>query len=123
MSDDEKSTKKRPAEDSKSEDSDSDDGWIGPSLSEAAPVKKKKILPFENVYLENLPSSETYERSYMHRDVVTWCLSSGITGFVVTGSVDGHVKFWKKQEVGIEFVKHFRAHMGSIKYMTINRSS
>ena len=119
MSDEEKTSAKRPAEDT-NEEEDSDDGWIGPTLSEAAPVKKKKILPYESVYLENLPNAETYERSYMHRDVVTWCLSSGSTGFVVTGSVDGHVKFWKKREVGIEFVKHFRAHLASIKHMTIN---
>ncbi len=26
---------------------------------------------------------------------------------MVTGSQDGHVKFWKKQEEGMEFVKHF----------------
>jgi hypothetical protein len=32
--------------------------------------------------------------------------------FIITASVDGHVKFWKKQEEGIEFVKHFRAHLG-----------
>lgn len=30
----------------------------------------------------------------------------------MTASQDGHVKFWKKQESGIEFVKHFRAHLG-----------
>ena len=80
------------------DDEDSDDGWIGPTLSEAAPEKKirKKVLPFENVYLENLPDCDTYERSFMHRDVVSWCLSSGPTCFVITGSVDGHVKvcFW-----------------------------
>ena len=114
----EEKAEKRPAEDTK--DEDSDDGWIGPQLSEAAPVKKKKILPFESIYLENLPSAETYEKSFMHRDVVSWCLSSGPTGFIITGSVDGHVKFWKKQEVGIEFVKHFRAHLKSIQFMTVN---
>lgn len=31
-----------------------------------------------------------------------------------TGSVDGHVKFWKKQAKGIEFAKHFRAHLGPV---------
>ena len=120
--DDEKeAAAKRPASDEPDDkEEDSDDGWIGPTLSEAAPAKKKKFLPYENVYLDNLPNGESYERSYMHRDVVSWCLSSGPTGFVVTGSVDGHVKFWKKQDVGIEFVKHFRAHLGSIKYMSIN---
>lgn len=35
------------------------------------------------------------------------------TDFVITGSIDGHLKFWKKQEGGIEFVKHYRAHLGS----------
>jgi peptidylprolyl isomerase domain and WD repeat-containing protein 1 len=33
---------------------------------------------------------------------------------LITTSVDGHVKFWKKTEKGIEFVKHFRAHLGVI---------
>ncbi|CAG8560024.1 9235_t:CDS:10 [Diversispora eburnea] len=27
---------------------------------------------------------------------------------------DGHLKFWKKSDRGIEFVKHFRAHIGNI---------
>jgi peptidylprolyl isomerase domain and WD repeat-containing protein 1 len=34
--------------------------------------------------------------------------------FIITGSVDGHLKFWKKQEGGVEFVKHYRAHLGSV---------
>lgn len=34
------------------------------------------------------------------------------TDFLVTASADGHVKFWKKKEQGVEFVKHFRAHLG-----------
>ena len=32
--------------------------------------------------------------------------------FLITASADGHVKFWKKEERGIEFVKHFRGHLG-----------
>ena len=35
---------------------------------------------------------------------------------MITASVDGHVKFWKKNESGIEFVKHYRAHLGDIAY-------
>lgn len=38
------------------------------------------------------------------------------TNFLITASVDGHVKFWKKNESGIEFVKHYRAHLGDIAY-------
>lgn len=36
------------------------------------------------------------------------------TDFVITTSVDGHLKLWKKQEKGIEFVKHYRAHISPI---------
>lgn len=36
------------------------------------------------------------------------------TDFVITTSIDGHLKLWQKQEVGIEFVKHFRAHVQPI---------
>ena len=40
-----------------------------------------------------------------------WPASS--THFVITASVDGHIKFWKKKQgEGIEFVKHFGAHLG-----------
>ena len=43
----------------------------------------------------------------MHRDVITKVLVAP-GGFVVTASVDGHLKFWKKDSEGFEFVKHFR---------------
>ncbi len=36
------------------------------------------------------------------------------TEFLITTSVDGHLKLWKKQEQGIEFVKHYRAHLAPI---------
>ncbi len=36
------------------------------------------------------------------------------TDYLITGSVDGHLKFWKKKPEGVEFVKHFRAHKGAI---------
>ena len=29
------------------------------------------VLEYERVYLDNLPSAAMYERSYMHRDVIT----------------------------------------------------
>ena len=34
--------------------------------------------------------------------------------FIITTSIDGHLKLWKKQDVGIEFVKHYRAHLAPI---------
>ncbi|XP_055342892.1 peptidylprolyl isomerase domain and WD repeat-containing protein 1-like [Paramacrobiotus metropolitanus] len=99
---------------------DNDDEWIGPLPSEAAePIKKKKTLPFENVFLDALPSSDAYERSYMHKDPVAFVRMTK-TEFLITASTDGHLKFWKKMERGIEFVKHFRAHMGNIQFISVN---
>lgn len=34
--------------------------------------------------------------------------------FIITASADGHLKFWKKQGLGIEFVKLYRAHTGPV---------
>ena len=112
-----KDAKKRPVADEDEEDSD--DGFVGPSLTDAAPVRKKRVLEYEQVYLDNLPMGANYERSFMHRDVVTHVLVTP-TDFVITVSQDGHIKFWKKMEVGVEFVKHFRAHMGVINDAAFN---
>lgn len=103
------------------EDRDDSEAWIGPMPSEASKPKpkKRKVLEFESLYLENLPSSETYEFSYMHRDVVTHVVVTK-TDFVITASQDGHLKFWKKQEEGIEFVKHFRCHLAPISHVAAN---
>lgn len=104
---------KRPKDENESSDSDSDE-WVGPMPSEAVVAtqeKKRKTLEYEDLYLNNLPCSETYEKSYMHRDTITHILSTK-TGFIITASNDGHVKFWKKMDTGIEFVKHFQSHLG-----------
>lgn len=42
------------------------------------------------------------------------------TDFLITASCDGHVKFWKKTEELIEFVKHFRSHLTPIIELTDN---
>lgn len=59
----------------------------------------------------------------LNETILYCCKSFNIlcsTDFVVTGSVDGHVKFWKKQDEGIEFVKHFRCHLGNIQCLSTN---
>jgi peptidylprolyl isomerase domain and WD repeat-containing protein 1 len=76
------------------------------------PKKRPKVVKFEKLHLDLLPNAELYERSYMHRDLVTHIVVAA-TDFIVTASADGHVKFWKKQPVGIEFVKHFKSHLGT----------
>ena len=91
----------------------------GDGEDEPKPKKRRKMLSFEKEYLDDLPNSERYEKSFMHRDVVHH-IQVAKGGFVVTASVDGHVKFWKKDAEGFEFVKHFRAHLAPIQDMKIN---
>ncbi|KAJ3158430.1 Peptidyl-prolyl cis-trans isomerase cyp15 [Geranomyces michiganensis] len=102
-------------ENSVGQDDESDDD-VGPMpIPEGAPAPKRKVrvLKHESLYLENLPSADMYERSLMHRDIVNFVAITK-TDFLITTSVDGHVKFWKKTEKGLEFVKHFRSHLGAI---------
>lgn len=99
-------------------DSSSED-IIGPLPSEAVKVKKKKILEYEHIYLDNLPSAEAYEKSYMHRDIITHVLVTK-TDFMISASCDGHLKFWKKEDQSIVFVKHFRTHLGNIQDISAN---
>eukprot|EP00878_Enallax_costatus_P002186 GHUV01002357.1.p1 GENE.GHUV01002357.1~~GHUV01002357.1.p1 ORF type:complete len:625 (+),score=138.92 GHUV01002357.1:201-2075(+) len=87
-----------------------EDDTVGPQPPKP---KKRKVLQFEQQYLDALPCAQMYERSYMHRDTLTYVVATP-TDFIITGSVDGHLKFWKKQETGIEFVKHYRSHLGAV---------
>ncbi len=64
--------------------------------------------------LERLPAASHYEVSYMHRETVSHILSAA-KDFIVTVSIDGTVKFWKKNNVAnLDFVKSFKAHLGPI---------
>ena len=42
------------------------------------------VLEFEKIYLKNLPSAEMYEKSYMHRDVISHVVVTPHTDFIVT---------------------------------------
>ncbi|KAG0043987.1 Peptidyl-prolyl cis-trans isomerase cyp15 [Gryganskiella cystojenkinii] len=83
------------------------------AAEEVATKKRKKPLPHEALYISRLPSAEMYEKSYMHRDAINFVAVTK-TDFVVTTSVDGYLKFWKKTETGIEFVKQYKSHLGLI---------
>lgn len=123
MGDEEEESSKRPLEGAEDDDDDDDDGF-GPMpvpAPAAAKPKRRKVLKNAHVYLDNLPKGEMYEKSFMHRDVVCFVAGSQASGFIITGSVDGHVKFWKKQFEGIEFVKHFRAHIGALVAMVLSQ--
>ncbi|CAG8486722.1 1718_t:CDS:10 [Ambispora gerdemannii] len=101
-----------------SQDHEVDIGPVPPSLDQL-PKKKKRTLAHEKLYLGHLPSADMYERSYMHRDVLNFVHITK-TDFIITTSVDGHLKFWKKTERGIEFVKHFRSHLGNITGISVS---
>lgn len=77
-------------------------------------TQRQAILRHHSLYLDALPSAARYHQSFMHRAPINFVSVTPTTQFVITSSVNGHVKFWKKQEVGIEFVKHYRAHLGVI---------
>ena len=77
-------------------------------------MRTHQVLEHEASYLEGVPSASMYERSFMHRDTVTHVAVAAACDMLLTGSADGHLKFWKKRPGGVEFVKHFRAHKGPI---------
>lgn len=93
------------------------------------------VLPHEKLYLDHLPGTDRYSKSFMHRDVVNFAVMTRYVGcaflapfaqrltraprarrteFLVTTSIDGILKLWKKQEQGIEFVKLYRAHLAPV---------
>ncbi|KAJ1607907.1 cyclin [Cryptosporidium canis] len=90
--------------------------------------------------LVNIPSTDFYECSFMHKKQVTHIVSSSRTGFAVTASQDGVVKFWRlrsEREIqrerdaqtkesaspvvtSLEFVKGYQAHVGEISDISIS---
>ena len=101
-------------------ESSSDDDF-GPTLPSAAPKKKRRKLPYEKLYVSALPASPRYSKSLMHKDQLSFVTMTPFTDFLITSSIDGVVKFWKKVAVGIESVKEFRAHIGEIKSVSVSQ--
>ena len=56
----------------------------------------------------------------MHKDQLSFVTMTPHTDFLITSSIDGVVKFWKKAAVGIESVKEFRAHTGDIRSVSVS---
>ena len=91
-----------------------------PLLPNKAPRKRCRFFQHEKLYLAALPQATRYSKSLMHRDTISFVTTTPHTDFLITSSVDGVVKFWKKQSLGIEFVKQFRAHVGEIRGVSIS---
>jgi peptidylprolyl isomerase domain and WD repeat-containing protein 1 len=87
---------------------------MGPQLPSSAPKKKRRKLPYEKLYISALPASDRYSKSLMHKEQLSFVTMTPLTDFLITSSIDGVVKFWKKANEGIEFVKEFKAHTGEI---------
>lgn len=102
-------------------DASSSDDDIGPSMPSSARKKKRRVLPYEKLYISALPSSVRYSKSLMHKDQVSFVTMTPNTDFLITSSIDGVVKFWKKVAVGIESVKEFRAHIGEIRGVSVSQ--
>lgn len=96
-------------------DSESSDDDFGPALPSSVPPKKKRRLPYESLYVDALPKGAKYSKSLMHKEQLFGVtIAPSPVDFVMTTSVDGVVKFWKKIATGIEFAKEYRAHEGPI---------
>ena len=101
-------------------DSSSDDD-LGPALPSAAPKKKKRKLPYEKHYLAALPTSTRYSKSLMHKEQLSFVTMTPFSDFLITSSIDGVIKFWKKGTESVEFVKEFKAHSGDIRSVAVSQ--
>eukprot|EP01060_Flectonema_neradi_P038831 TRINITY_DN8282_c0_g1_i1.p1 TRINITY_DN8282_c0_g1~~TRINITY_DN8282_c0_g1_i1.p1 ORF type:complete len:638 (+),score=94.63 TRINITY_DN8282_c0_g1_i1:64-1977(+) len=95
-------------------DSDSDSSSdFGPAPAAAAQKKRPKPdIRNKKILLDALPDKELYEKSYMHKDTITQVEVIHQNQFIITCSVDGVLKFWKKAPQGILAIRTFKPHMG-----------
>ena len=63
----------------------------------------------QHAALDELPSGQMYEKSFMHRDTVTH-VAVGAHDFVMTASSDGDLRFWKKTPVRRRACSRLRVH-------------
>ena len=103
------------------DNSDSSDDDFGPALPSSVPPKKKRKLPYEALYVAALPKGLRYSKSLMHKEQISSVtVAPSPADFVITTSIDGVVKFWKKTSSGIEFAKEYRAHEGRIRSSAVS---
>lgn len=58
----------------------------------------------------------------MHREIIHNIIISNKADMIITFSIDGHIKFWKKVFHLVEFVKNFKAHAGFITCASLNKN-
>lgn len=108
----------------------------------ATRTKKLRLDP----HIANIPGSSHYHVSWMHADIVTAVVTSVKHGYVISGSRDGVVKFWKRLPVDLtpytssggpgaevsknkiphqpclEFAKSFIAHAEAVRSLAVDES-
>jgi len=94
---------------------------MGPQLPSTAPKKKRRVLPYEKLFISALPKATRYSKSLMHKEQLSFLTMTPVTDFLITSSIDGVIKFWKKVADGIEFVKEFKAHQGEIRSVSVSQ--
>ena len=57
----------------------------------------------------------------MHKEQLAFVNFTPSTDFLITTSIDGVVKFWKKTSDGLEFVKEYKAHNGEIQSVAVSQ--
>ena len=57
----------------------------------------------------------------MHKEQLAFVTITPFTDFLITSSIDGAVKFWKKAIAGVDSVKEFKAHNGEIKSVSVSQ--
>ncbi|EAK90537.1 cyclin'cyclophilin like peptidyl-prolyl cis-trans isomerase fused to WD40 repeats at the N-terminus' [Cryptosporidium parvum Iowa II] len=141
-------------EDNKDDVDDDDDDSLGPMptmLTTNDSIEKVESENKDNKERErnrekelekivNIPKTDFYECSFMHKKQVTHILSSNKTGFIITASKDGVIKFWRlrsEKEIlrekenqtkelsspvitSLEFVKGFQAHKNEVSDISIS---
>jgi len=110
---------------------------------EQPPSKKARTSAFV-ASASDVPPSNHYEVSYLHRSTVTRAVCSSKHGYVLTASEDGYVKFWKRLSSSsggggataaaagsggggpassrcLEFVKSYTAHIGPVLALVVSQ--
>lgn len=97
---------------------------IGPSTKKLQKsTNTSNLAELHDLLLSGLPSSDLYELSYMHKEIINNVISSSKTDYIITLSTDGHVKFWKKMFNLVEFGKNFKAHNGLITGASLSKNN
>ena len=118
--------KRKLRNDTKETDTNNDNDNNNDDVNSPANKKRKlgtTINSNDLIDLNRLPCSLFYEYSYMHRNIITHIKIANNYNFIITCSIDGYIKFWKKCEINIKFVKEYKSHKNRINDISISNNN